>query len=224
MAWVPRAGCGGLPSGEPHRSTTSLWRIVARETPRLWRHCAGCGAARAFVSSGHFRVNANGRRLDVWLIHRCCECEATWNAPIHERFAPTALPPDELQDFLDNEPRRAWDCAFGHERFERLGVRVDAKVSFRIDVSERKPVYGESSSMIQIELAHPIHVRLDRLLASQLAISGSQVARCFDEGHIRIPEGRRLLRRPVRHGQRLQACGCLHPQRLADANWSAHPT
>ena len=67
----------------PYLSTT--WRILAPDPPLAVRRCRRCDRARPFRSSGRFRVNANGRRLDIWLVYRCTACEASWNRPVHER-------------------------------------------------------------------------------------------------------------------------------------------
>ena len=41
---------------------------------KIIRRCGGCGKKMVFECAGKFRVNANGRRLDVWLIYRCQRC------------------------------------------------------------------------------------------------------------------------------------------------------
>lgn len=56
-----------------------------------------------FVCAGKFRVNANGRRLDVWLIYRCQRCGRTWNVPLFERISPEKLPAGQYEGFLDND-------------------------------------------------------------------------------------------------------------------------
>ena len=47
--------------------------------------CGGCGKKQPFVNTGKFRVNANGSRLDVWLIFRCSKCKHSWNLTVYER-------------------------------------------------------------------------------------------------------------------------------------------
>ena len=55
---------------------------------KMIRRCGGCGKKMVFECAGKFRVNANGRRLDVWLIYRCQRCGHTWNIPLYERISP----------------------------------------------------------------------------------------------------------------------------------------
>lgn len=59
------------------------------------------------MCSGKFRVNANGRRLDIWLIYRCEKCGHTLNVPIYERVPPDKLEPKIYEGFLDND-RGLW--------------------------------------------------------------------------------------------------------------------
>ncbi len=42
---------------------------------KVYHRCGGCGKKQEFVNSGKFRVNANGNRVDVWLIYRCKKCK-----------------------------------------------------------------------------------------------------------------------------------------------------
>lgn len=69
----------------------------------ILRRCGGCGKKREFVCPGRFRVNANGRRLDIWLIYRCEKCGHTLNVPIYERVPPEKLEPEIYEGFLNND-------------------------------------------------------------------------------------------------------------------------
>lgn len=77
-----------------------------------------------FVSAGKFRVNANGRRLDIWLIYRCEKCGRTLNVPIYERVLPEKLDPELYQRFLDNDQQVAEDIASDRGFFKGLGYEL----------------------------------------------------------------------------------------------------
>lgn len=70
---------------------SELWVVRPCEPPRLRRYCPGCRAAREFVCTQRFRMNAHKKTLDVWLKYRCPICDCTWKAPIFERIATTQL-------------------------------------------------------------------------------------------------------------------------------------
>src|SRR5262245_33518284 len=61
------------------------WTLKPLTPPEPWLACSRCGAPRPFRSSGRIRLNANGKRLDAWLVYRCRDCDGTWNRPLLER-------------------------------------------------------------------------------------------------------------------------------------------
>ena len=73
------------------------WEIHQDGVPALRRFCPGYGCERPFVSSGKFRMNANGRRLDVWLIYKCPACGTTWNMEVVARTPVSELSPGRLR-------------------------------------------------------------------------------------------------------------------------------
>lgn len=69
----------------------------------IFHHCSKCGKKKRFINTGKFRVNANGRRVDVWLIYQCEKCRKTWNLTVYERKRPEQISAEEYQRFLDND-------------------------------------------------------------------------------------------------------------------------
>ena len=82
---------------------------MARKPPsiRAYHRCGGCGKKQEFVNSGRFRINANGDRLDVWLIYRCKKCKHSWNLTVYERVRTSKIPPDLYDLFLENDEETA---------------------------------------------------------------------------------------------------------------------
>ena len=66
-----------------------------------------CGKKQEFLNSGKFRVNANGNRVDVWLIYRCKKCKHSWNLTIYERKKPAKIAPQEYELFMENDAELA---------------------------------------------------------------------------------------------------------------------
>ena len=156
-----------------------LWRITALELPRVLRRCPRCDLARPFVSSGCFRVNAQKRRLDVWLVHRCEACDETWNAPIAERVTPESLGAG-LERYHANDDALARRLAFAVPG-------ADCAVPY---VVERPPL---AAAIVRVELVDPVAVRLDRLLAGELGISRAEVARRAAQGALGAHDPRRRV-------------------------------
>lgn len=76
---------------------------MAEKKLTVLHRCGGCGKKQPFVNSRRFRVNANGNRVDVWLIFRCAKCKHSWNLTIYERRSPGRIDPEEYGKFLDND-------------------------------------------------------------------------------------------------------------------------
>lgn len=72
-------------------------------TVKVYHRCGGCGKKQEFINSGKFRVNANGSRIDVWLIYRCKKCKHSWNLAIYERIKTSKIIKGDYELFLEND-------------------------------------------------------------------------------------------------------------------------
>lgn len=180
------------------------WTITPRTTPQPWLNCSRCRSARCFRSSGKIRVNANGRRIDAWLIYRCTACDSTWNRPVVERREVSAISPDVLLSLQANEPELVQRLAFDVAGLKRWTDHVQEFDDVLVD----KRVLTERPSRVlslEIECMVPwqIGLRADRLLASELQLSRSCLQRLERAARIRtVPPGSNL-RRSLRDGLRL---------------------
>lgn len=177
------------------------WTITAKTAPEPWIACGGCGGPRAFRSSGKIRLNANGRRLDAWLIYNCRDCDKSWNRPLFDRRAVREIDPAILAALQSNDPRWASAEAFNLDALKRASPRI---AEFA-DVAIAKEIVRDSQSpttiMIALAVPLPTGLRLDRLLASELAISRGRLQALRDCGALRIkPDRTDTLRRRVRTG------------------------
>jgi hypothetical protein len=180
-----------------------VWQVIALATPLVARHCPRCGGVRPFASSDRFRINAQKRRLDVWLIYKCAHCQATWNLEVRNRCLPEDLPPALFACFQNNDQATAWTHAFDRALLDRAGARVDLEVPTRID----RPPFPPPGISLTVELRfdHPCAVRLDRLVCRELAVSRSRLDQLAKQGLIRlVPDQSRAWRRPTRAGQCLE--------------------
>lgn len=179
------------------------WHITPKEPPRVWRHCGHCGAKSPFVSSGKFRSNAQKKRLDVWLIYRCAACGQTWNYPLFERCAIGEIDPTLFQAIAGNcaETARRYACDLAGLR--PYADRVEACEEVRV---EKVILSGDAASPDRLDIALGLSgscdLRLERLLAQELALSRSAVRRLYEMRAMTVtPAGRAVLRRSVRNEQ-----------------------
>ena len=179
------------------------WRILPIETPRVLRHCPHCGTVRPFACSDTFRMNANQRKVDIWLIYRCIDCDCTWNCTIFTRATPEEIGPILYRQFQENHRETAWKYAFDLVRLQRLGARLDGTVPVRVecDSSIGPPTIGGQQTIL-LDVPYPCEMRLDKLLAGELGVSRSCLQRWCDQGLIHVwPAAKDALRKSIKHGQ-----------------------
>ena len=170
------------------------WRIVPLEPPRVLRRCPRCCQTRPFSSTGKFRVNAQKRRVDVWLVYRCSECDLSWKATVLERCCPGDVA--NLAEYHDNDPLLARRHAFDRVWLQRFGSGIDDDLDFRIVATDHGPC---ANKVIEFAFEYPLRIRLDRLLSMGLNMSRSRVVRLWKQGAI-MPVGEQDLRRPAQDG------------------------
>ena len=70
-----------------------IWEVQSLSLLPVLKYCKKCGRKNLFACSRQFRVNAQRRYLDIWLIYKCCDCNTTWNATVYSRISPQAIKP-----------------------------------------------------------------------------------------------------------------------------------
>ena len=78
------------------------WIVVPTRLPLVLRRCHTCGSGRA-RASGKFRVNANHKLLDVWLLVLCAECGETAKLTVMERTTVRSIRPELLDRLHAND-------------------------------------------------------------------------------------------------------------------------
>jgi hypothetical protein len=181
------------------------WTITPRIPPQPWIACSGCGSARPFQSSGRIRLNANGKRLDAWLIYKCVFCQKTWHRPLFERRNVRDIDPLVLDAMHRSDPDWVRSQEFDIEALRRRTQQVDECADFDIGKEALAETAG-SPETLEIELLVPLptSLRLDRLLTTELGLSRSRLHAFYDEGRLRVtPERKDVLRRRIRDGMQI---------------------
>lgn len=175
------------------------WTAHYLRAPTAVRYCKHCGAKTTFASSGLFRVNAQQKTLDVWLIFKCPNCDMTWNCTILSRVNPRALSPELLQGFHANDVelamRYATDAALlkrngaepGIPEIEILGDNIDFAEPVSIELTAEWPAEFKAATAIREKLGVS-RSQFDRLCESGtiLCTSGQNLKKCKLTGKIVI--------------------------------------
>ena len=193
---------------------SEIWKVRPVKPPAVRRQCPGCGTAKSiYESTGKFRVNANGSRLDVWLIYRCVRCKKSWNMEILERMETGRLSEEERLSYLENREEAALRAACSSallrkNRAEALWETMEYEVEKSAPeepAQERSrsssPVCQRTAgrsrmtggaSIIRIQNEFGLPIRISRLLAEQLGLSGGKLKELAEAGRLEMPEGTTL--------------------------------
>jgi hypothetical protein len=180
--------------------------VTPTKEQQIRRSCARCKSQQVFTSSGKFRVNANGKMIDVWLIYRCASCDQTWNHAVHERRAVKSLSPQDLNAFMQNDAALAQRHAADVERLRAAGAEVTATADVAIErVVLRPATMVTDEIVISIALTTPCQIRLDRVLAAGLRLQRRVVAQLVEQAMVGDKTlSAKALRRPALDGQVLR--------------------
>ncbi|WP_192249593.1 DUF1062 domain-containing protein [Mesorhizobium silamurunense] len=178
------------------------WAIAPKIAPRPLINCNRCGGVRSYRCSGKFRVNANGKRIDAWLIYRCIGCNNSWNRAIFERCTRRDIEPALLAALESNDPvlvrRHAFDPVALRTRIGRVEEFPD--VTVRKELLDGGPQCA-AALWLELRLDAATPLRLDRLLAGELGVSRSRLQAWEERQSLAIePDGAKALRRPARDG------------------------
>jgi hypothetical protein len=153
-----------------------FWRIVPASPPRPHRRCSACGTDRPFHPSGKVRLNANGQRLDAWLIYKCEQCDTTWNLPVLERARASSVSPGELQAMQQSDPDWVRVRAFDLVALRRHTHRIEPPGAAEV-IGPGLPPGGWSILKLTLFASAATGERLDRFLAGALHLPRSTLPR-----------------------------------------------
>ncbi|MCL2672687.1 MAG: DUF1062 domain-containing protein [Clostridiales bacterium] len=145
------------------------WKVNPLDTPAVLRNCNKCGGKQEYKSSGLFRVNAQGRNLDIWLIYRCTCCGNSWNMEIHARVKPQSIPAAEYDAYLRNDAQLAEKCAFDKALLRRNNA-LPCYDGLRFAVIGAIP---QGDAEITIEGDFDLDIHLSKILRQKLGLSGA---------------------------------------------------
>ncbi|HZR54075.1 MAG TPA: DUF1062 domain-containing protein [Streptosporangiaceae bacterium] len=161
-------------SAQPH--TVLPWVIRRTRLPLLSLRCVDCRSDSATTGQGAFRVNANGRLLDVWLLVRCVSCDRTSKLTVHERAPVKSLNPAELDGYRANDPRLVAATLLDPLFAQRNHFALDWTGAWRLDTPP--PSLDQTWPVrVAVVFEDPVPVRPERLIAHGLGLSRNEVLR-----------------------------------------------
>jgi hypothetical protein len=181
------------------RILKAQWTITPTATPQPWIACATCGGPQPFKCSDRLRLNANGKKLDAWLIYRCSQCDKTWNRTLFERNNVRDIGPEAMAALQSNDPGWIRRHAFDVDALRHHARRIDEFGD--VDIQKAGPYRADDWALLEImlEITVPVSLRLDRMLCSELGVSRNRLQMLDQSGKLVVepPRKARLKRSPA---------------------------
>jgi hypothetical protein len=170
-----------------HIYRKALWIVRQCALPTVMRACPNCSDMRHHPS-GKFRVNANGKLLDVWLLLRCALCDRTSKVPVHERVHVQSLEPARLVAYETNEAAVVREVAMSASLAAKNGYRLDWAGTWELETDTPFYTLDDPTPLkVLVSFDLPAPVRVERLLMLGLSLSRTQVRQMVVDGRFHLP-------------------------------------
>lgn len=165
-----------------------VWSVspLPSEALSVFKFCPRCGGRRCFRCAYRFRVNANRKLVDVWLLFNCVRCDQTARVPIVERAPASRIGRSNLRAFEANDPQHAIAAARDLTLLRRAGFSVasqrpaiEGPTLTMQDIRERA---GKSRALV---IFRGREVALEQVLAAQTPVRRRQGRRLLLSAAVR---------------------------------------
>ncbi len=161
------------------------WEVQYLSPPPVVKYCKKCATKTEYGCSGLFRVNAQRKTLDIWLIYKCANCDTTWNATIYSRINSQSLSSELLAKFQTNDRALADEYAMDLELLHRNGVTVGLPryIITGVAIASGAPVE------LRIISKYPCPIKIATLIREKLSLSQKTFDRMLANGQIKSVAG-----------------------------------
>ena len=160
-----------------------IWAVVPTGLPLIARRCHVCASER-FRANGKFRVNANHKLLDAWLLALCETCGETTKLTVLERINVRSIRPELLDRLHHNDPDLAAELLQDPYVQSRNRIALDWTNAWRLDTGGDFECPDEEVIDVSVRFAARIPVRPVRLIAEGCGLTRAEVERLIKEGRL----------------------------------------
>ena len=164
-----------------------------KNCPLLIKKCSHCDSDR-FYCSDKFRMNAQKKNIDVWLIYRCVKCDNTCNMTLLSRTKPDLIDKKLFHSFSMNDREVAWQYAFSAGVASRNNLQLDYdSVEYEvINTVSLEDILNMSSEIISIQVKcdFDLSLKLSSLIKRCLPLSSTRLKLLFEKGYISLLSGK----------------------------------
>ncbi|GAA0566540.1 DUF1062 domain-containing protein [Paractinoplanes ferrugineus] len=156
---------------------STTWLVCREGLPVIRRRCLNCSSDR-YRPNGKFRINANHKLLDVWLLALCAGCGKTIKLTVLERVQVHTIDPPTLDRFHDNDLTLAAELLADPLLARRNSVTLDWADAWTL-----RRTAGDGP-VVEVGFAERIPIRVTTLLAAGLNVSRTEVRRLIADGSL----------------------------------------
>lgn len=173
--------------------TTFTWEIRVKNCPLLIKKCSHCDSDR-FYCSDKFRMNAQKKNIDVWLIYRCVKCDNTCNMTLLSRTKPDLIDKKLFHSFSMNDRETAWQYAFSAGMASKNNLQLDYdSVEYEVisDISPESIIHMTDEIIsIRIKCDFDLNLKLSSLIRRCFPLSTTRLRHMFEKGEISLLSGK----------------------------------
>ena len=184
------------------------YKIIPNESFAVIHNCSGCSSKSRYINTNRFRVNANGNKLDVWLIYQCEKCKHTYNISIYERQKVSKISQTEYQLFIENDMDLAMDFGRSMQFFTRNKLEIESdsiSYSFFDEREEELKADIEIMDHSSITLSNPYGLKLrpEKLASDLLKCSRSQIKKMLENQNLIINQSNKSIQIQINKSESL---------------------
>lgn len=161
---------------------SSQWLVRPHALPAIRRRCRACPSTE-FRTHGKFRVNANHKVLDIWLLALCAQCGDTVKLTVLERVNVRSIDPATLAAFHDNSVGLAAKLLTEPRVAQRNDIALDWSDAWTL---EMEPTVLPKADILDVtvQFTHRIPLRPTTVIATGLGLSRGEVTRHIAAGRL----------------------------------------
>ncbi len=184
------------------------WVVKAQNTPLLKRKCNHCDSDR-FYCSDKFRLNAQKKNIDIWLIYRCVKCHTRYNMTLFSRIRTESISKEVFNRLSENDTDLAWEYAFSRETRRKNNAEADldsVEYEIQFDDIPLKQIMTSDSEMLSFRISCPFefNLRLSTVIRTCLHLSSGKMNQLIDADAVFV-HGRSLQKKhKVQNGDIVQ--------------------
>ncbi|MBP2617783.1 DUF1062 domain-containing protein [Chryseobacterium jejuense] len=180
------------------------WVVKAQNTPLLKKKCSHCDGDR-FYCSDKFRLNAQKKNIDIWLIYRCVKCNTRYNMTLFSRIRTESISKEIFNRLSENDGDLAWEYAFSSETRRKNNAEADLdSVEYEIQFDEIpiEQMMASDSEILSFKIKCPFefNLRLSTVIRTCLQLSSSKMNQLIDADAIFVHERPLQKKHKVQNG------------------------